>query len=242
MLQNEKSLEMTRQQHQTEYVCRCLFERVGDASFVGHLDLMHTFDRAIRRADMPILYTQGYNPRPMMVFALPLGVGIDTLGDFVDVSLAREVDVNEFMEKVNRFLPAGVKLFGGVNIDEPKNSLMSVVTTAMYRFEAPGIKTPLYSLFEKDELVVEKKSKGKIVTVDIKDLLLSKAQNPSESEDVAEFYCSAGSSSNLRPDVLLKALCKYASYDEESAANCKITRLALFGGKYPKLEDIKYLL
>ena len=95
MLQNERSLEMTRQQHQTEYVVRCLFERVGDASFVGHLDLMHTFDRAIRRAEMPILYTQGYNPRPMMVFALPLGVGIDTLGDYVDISLSRVVDAEE---------------------------------------------------------------------------------------------------------------------------------------------------
>ncbi|MBO7452652.1 MAG: DUF2344 domain-containing protein [Clostridiales bacterium] len=241
MLQNERSLEMTRQKHQTEYVVRCLFERVGDASFVGHLDLMHTFDRAIRRADMPILYTQGYNPRPMMVFALPLGVGIDTLGDFVDVSLSRVVDANEFMEKVNPNLPRGVKLYGGVNIDEPKNSLMSVVTVAMYRLEAPGIKAPMMRLFEKEELMIEKKSKGKIVTTDIRALLLSGAQNPSPDENVFEFYCLAGSTKNLRPDVLLNALCKYEGYDEDLALNTRVTRLALYGGTYPELKDIKEL-
>ena len=242
MLQNERNLEMTRQKHQTEYVCRCLFERLGDASFVGHLDLMHTFDRAIRRAEMPILYSQGYNPRPMMVFALPLGVGIDTTGDYFDISLQRPVDVNEFMDKVNQYLPQGVKLFGGVNIDEPKNSLMSVVTTAMYRFEAKGIKKPLYELFDMDEIIVEKKSKGKIVTTDIRPLLLSGAQLPIENDDVAEFYVRAGSSKNLRPDVLLKALCIHKGFDEIEAANCKVTRLALWGGEYPNLRDIKELL
>lgn len=242
MLQNERSLEMTRQQHQTEYVVRCLFERVGDASFVGHLDLMHTFDRAIRRAEMPILYTQGYNPRPMMVFALPLGVGIDTLGDYVDISLSRVVDAEEFMEKVNKNLPKGVKLYGGINIDEPKNSLMSVVTTAMYRIKAPGVQEPILRLFEKDEIKVEKKSKGKIVETDIRPLLLSKAQRMPEAKDICELYVCAGSSKNLRPDVLMSALCKYEGYDEDDAANAEVTRLSLFGGEYPKLLDIKELL
>ena len=233
---------MTKQKHQTEYVVRCLFERVGDASFVGHLDLMHTFDRAIRRAEMPILYSQGYNPRPMMVFALPLGVGIDTIGDYVDVSLANVVDAEEFMAKVNPNLPKGVKLYGGINIDEPKNSLMSVVTTAMYRFEAPGIQKPIHALFEKESIEVQKKSKGKIVTTDIRPLLLSPAQNPPASEDVAELYVCAGSSKNLRPDVLLNALCVHEGYDEELAANATVTRLMLYGGEYPRLRDIKELL
>lgn len=242
MLQNERDMEMHKKQHQTEYVCRCLFERIGSASYVGHLDLMHTFDRAVRRADMPILYTQGYNPRPMMVFALPLGVGIDTLADYIDISLSYEVDVNEFMEKVNKYLPEGVKLYGGVNITEPKDSLMSVVTTAMYRFEAKGIKKPMEALFKRDEIVVEKKSKGKIVTTDIRSLLLSGAQCPSEDENTAELYCLAGSSRNLRPDVLLRALCQYEGFDEEEAANCRVLRLGLYGGEYPRLVDIKDLL
>ena len=240
MLQNERSLEMNRKQHLKEYVCRCLFERVGDASFVGHLDLMHTFDRAIRRAEMPILYTQGYNPRPMMVFALPLGVGIDTLGDYVDVSLSRFVDVELFMSEVNKCLPKGIKLYGGINIDEPKNSLMSVVSLARYRFEAPGIRQKVVSLFEKDELTVEKKSKGKIVTTDIRPLL--KEVFEGDDPDSCELLVNAGSSKNLRPDIFLNALCEYEGYDPDIAGDASVTRLMLYGGEYPELKDIKDLL
>lgn len=242
MLQNERDKCMKAQPHQTEYVCRCLFERVGDASFVGHLDLMHTFDKAIRRADMPILYSQGYNPRPMMVFALPLGVGIDTLGDYVDVSLKHEVDVNLFMEEVNKFLPKGVKLYGGVNIDEPKNSLMSVVSIARYRLEAPGISDALRKLVTRDELKISKKSKGKMVETDIRPLFISEADDYEKSDDSFEFYVYAGSSKNLRPDVLMNALCEYEGYDRELANNSIVTRLKLYGGDYPELKDIKGLL
>lgn len=242
MLQNERNLSMVTLKHQTEYVCRCLFERVGDASFVGHLDLMHTFDRAIRRAGLPILYSQGYNPRPMMVFALPLGVGIDTLGDYVDISMSREVDVNELMEKVNPFLPKGVKLYGGINIDEPKNSLMSVVTIAKYRFTAPEIKSKMRSLVTRDELRVTKKSKGKLVETDIRPLFICEVPDNETSEDVFECFVYAGSSKNLRPDVFLNALCEYEGYDRKIAANCLVTRLGLYGGEYPELKDIKGLL
>ena len=78
MLQSEREKMMTMQPHQTAYVQRCTFTRSGATTFLGHLDLMTCFERAARRAELPILYSQGYNPRPMMVFALPLGVGIET--------------------------------------------------------------------------------------------------------------------------------------------------------------------
>ena len=242
MLQDERSKLMTKQQHQTEYVVRCLFERKGNCSYVGHLDLMHIFDRAVRRAEMPILYTQGYNPRPMIVFALPLGVGIHTVGDYVDISLAYEVKAEEFIPKVNAQLPQGVKITKGINIPEPKNSLMSVVTTAKYCIEAPDIAKYMNMLFEKKEIVTEKKSKGKLVTTDIRPLLLSTLNKPFDNPDVFGFYASAGSTSNLRPDVLLNALCEQTGYDKELASNAKVTRLSLYGGEYPKLLDIMTLL
>lgn len=242
MLQNERNLSMVTLKHQTEYVCRCLFERVGEASFVGHLDLMHTFDRAIRRAEMPILYSQGYNPRPMMVFALPLGVGIDTLGDYVDISLSREVDASELIEKVNPHLPKGVKLYNGINIDEPKNSLMSVVSIAKYRFSAPDIKEKMQNLIKRDELKVIKKSKSKMVETDIRPLIICEVPDNDTDKDTFECFVYAGSSKNLRPDVFLNALCEYEGYDRELAANCLVTRLGLYGGDYPDLKDIKTLL
>lgn len=217
------------------------FVREGNVSFTGHLDLMRVFERAIRRASMPVLYSQGYNPRPMMVFALPLGVGIDTVGDYVDISLSKTVDIDSFIEAVNPYLPEGVRLLNGVNIIEPKKSIMSVVTTASYRLEAPGITAAIRSLFEKEQLVVKKHSKGKIIEVDIRSLMLSCDSDPLTSPDSCEILVCGGSSKNLRPDVLLNAAAEYANLPTDISKNCQIMRLGLFGGEYPEQLDIMTL-
>ena len=105
MLQSEREKMMTMQEHQTAYVQRASFSREGATVFLGHLDLMTCFERAARRAGLPILYSQGYNPRPMMVFALPLGVGIETRCDYLDVSLKCPYDAEKFTQELNAFLP-----------------------------------------------------------------------------------------------------------------------------------------
>ena len=110
MLQSEREKMMTMQEHQTAYVQRASFSREGATVFLGHLDLMTCFERAARRAGLPILYSQGYNPRPMMVFALPLGVGIETRCDYLDVSLKCPYDADKFTEELNAFLPTGLRI------------------------------------------------------------------------------------------------------------------------------------
>ena len=231
---------MTRQQHQHEYVCRGVFERKGALSYIGHLDLKAVFERALRRAELPLLYTQGFNPRPMLVFALPLGVGLDTEGDYFDVSMEVPVDPEEYIRRINEELPGGLRVLSAVSIDEPKNSLMSVVTCASYRIEAPGITDAVLKVFGQESVETMKKSKGREIKVDIRPLLIKPLT--SSTPDVAEYMCYAGSQQNLRPDVLLKALCETQGYDEKAALDARITRLALYGGTYPDLTSIEGLL
>ncbi len=231
---------MTRQQHQHEYVCRGVFERKGALSYIGHLDLKAVFERALRRAELPLLYTQGFNPRPMLVFALPLGVGLDTEGDYFDVSMEVPVEPEEYIRRINEELPGGLRVLSAVSIDEPKNSLMSVVTCASYRIEAPGITDAVLKVFGQESVETMKKSKGREIKVDIRPLLIKPLT--SSTPDVAEYMCYAGSQQNLRPDVLLKALCETQGYDEKAALDARITRLALYGGTYPDLTSIEGLL
>lgn len=231
---------MTRQQHQHEYVCRGVFERKGALSYIGHLDLKAVFERALRRAELPLLYTQGFNPRPMLVFALPLGVGLDTEGDYFDVSMEVPVEPEEYIRRINEELPGGLRVLSAVSIDEPKNSLMSVVTCASYRIEAPGITDAVLKVFGQESVETMKKSKGREIKVDIRPLLIKPLT--SSTPDAAEYMCYAGSQQNLRPDVLLKALCETQGYDEKAALDARITRLALYGGAYPDLTSIEGLL
>lgn len=236
----EKKMEMTKQLHQHEYVCRGTFRRSGALSYIGHLDLKSVFERALRRTDLPMLYSQGFNPRPMIVFALPLGVGINTEGDYIDVSMEIPVEPEEFITKVNEVLPEGLEIISAVSIDEPKNSLMSVVTIAEYRVDAPGISKNLEEIFAMEKIETTKKSKGKEVAVDIKPLLITITDT--SEPDSARYMCYAGSTQNLRPDVLLKAMTEILGYDKDLAANATITRLKLYGGKYPDLASIEGLL
>lgn len=231
---------MTTKTHQHEYVCRGLFERKGALSYIGHLDLKAVFERALRRAELPLLYTQGFNPRPMLEFALPLGVGIDTEGDWVDVVMEVPVDPDEYVSRINAELPEGLKVIRAVSLDEPKKSLMSVVTCAEYRIEAPGITEAVLKLFDMEHAETTKKSKGREVKTDIRPLLIKPLT--SSTADSAEYMCYAGSQQNLRPDVLLKALCELAGYDLEKAAEARITRLALHGGEYPDICSIEGLV
>ena len=235
----EQLKQMTTKQHLHEYVCRGLFERKGALSYIGHLDLKAVFERALRRAELPLLYTQGFNPRPMLEFALPLGVGIDTEGDWVDVAMEVPLDPDEYVKRINEELPDGVRVIRAVSIDEPKKSLMSVVTCAEYRIEAPGITAALLDVFAKEQVETTKKSKGREVKTDIRPLLIKPLT--SSTPDRAEYMCFAGSQQNLRPDVLLKAICESTGYDSAAAAEARITRLALYGGTCPDLTSIEGL-
>jgi len=240
MREDERRKMMTTKQHQTAYVCRCRFSRTGATSFIGHLDLKTVFERAVRRAGLSMLYSQGFNPRPMLVFALPLGVGIDTTADYVDISMAEPQDPDNFRKKVNEELPEGLRIESCITIDEPKRSLMSVVTAACYTLEAPDISRKIISLFRMETVEIEKKSKGKIKTADIRPLMIKPVE--AISPDKIEVMVYAGSVKNLRPDVLLSALVRYEGLDPEAASDCVVTRTGLFGGEYPDIEEIEGLV
>lgn len=226
---------MTTQKHQKQYVQRAVFARKGALSYIGHLDLMRCFERAIRRAELPILYSQGYNPRPMMVFALPLGVGIHTEGDVVDVPMSVPVDPEEFITKVNEELPVDLKILSSVSIPEPKDSLMSIVAAADYRIEAKGIGLIATNILEYDEVITTKKSKGKQITVDIRSLILDVRK---VDDDSIILSVAAGSSKNLRPDVFMNALCTILNFDSDEAKDACVTRIALYKEESDKLSKI----
>lgn len=234
---NPQILEMTKKQHQTEYVCRSVFKRSGALSYLGHLDLLGVFERAVRRSGLPMLYSQGFNPRPMMVFALPLGVGIDTEGDVIDISMSVPVSEEEFLNAMIPQLPEELQIVRTISIDEPKNSLMSVVTAATYRMEGKDISKYISMLFKMSEVLVEKRNKKKqIVQTNIRDMMYEVNSIP--SEDVINITVAAGSSANLRPDLLLQAAISYFGMPEEDAGSTVFIRTGLFGGEYPELKDV----
>ncbi len=244
----DKQKAMTMLPPQVAHVIRFTFTRQGAMAYIGHLDLMRTFERALRRAHQPVLYSQGYNPRPMMVFALPLGVGIATVSDYLDVSFAEPLAPDEVIKAVNSYLPQDVFLTHAHVVDASGSSLMSLVSAAAYDLIAPNIVEPALFLLERDEIIVEKQSKGKPLLVDIRPLILdirpiasqaSGLESPeSATTEGIQLLVCAGSSRNVRPDLFLSALTLYQNYPPSLAANCQVRRKDLYQGEYPQLVSL----
>ena len=89
---------------------RIRFAKTGRASFLGHLELMDAMRRAARRADLPLRYTEGFHPRPVLNLGRALSVGIESECEFMDVGLSEAMDLQEVCTRLNAVVPHGVQV------------------------------------------------------------------------------------------------------------------------------------
>lgn len=116
---------------------RVRFAKYGAVKFVGHLDVLRYFQKAVRRAGLKIAYSQGFHPHQIMSFASPLGVGITSEGEYLDMELTAEYTPKEIVEALNRTMVEGFTVLSARILPEPENgrkreTAMSLVTAADY--------------------------------------------------------------------------------------------------------------
>ena len=98
--------------------------------FISHLDLIRAFERALRRASLPVAYTQGFNPRPKMSFSPALSVGITSNSEYMDVDFYKEVPPQVVISRLNQALPDGLQIVKAGIADEKLP--LSALNGAMY--------------------------------------------------------------------------------------------------------------
>lgn len=150
---------------------RALFEKTGQAVWMSHLDLMRVFQRAFKRAGLVLTHTQGYNPRPSVSIALPLSVGVKSHCELLDFELdGQNVSCDEILERLNRALVDGVRVLQVYeNGDKLKNlALLDCDVILEYDTGIPdNAVEAITSLFARENLLVEKRSKNGTVEQDI---------------------------------------------------------------------------
>ena len=143
---------------------RALFEKTGNAVWISHLDLMRVFQRAFKRAELPLTHTQGFNPRPSVSIALPLSVGIESRCELLDFDLEGEkVPNEEILHRLNENLVSGVKILAVYDdFSKIKNlAYLDCVLTLEYDAGFPASAGEmLKELFAREEVVVEKRTKN----------------------------------------------------------------------------------
>ena len=150
---------------------RALFEKTGNAVFISHLDLMRLFQRAFKRAGLPLTHTQGYSPRPSVSIALPLSVGISSHCELLDFELTDcNVDLPEMKKRLNEALIEGVRILEIYpECSKIKNlAFLDCQVCLEYDNGIPeGAKEQIGKLFSQPSLTVEKSGKNGITTQDI---------------------------------------------------------------------------
>ena len=142
---------------------RILFEKRGNAVWISHLDLMRLFQRAFKRAGLPLTHTQGFNPRPSVSIALPLSVGVESCCELLDSDLDGDKVANRIVRgKLNDFLVPGIRVIkvydNGQKIKHL--ALLDTVVTLEYDEGIPeGAVSKLENFFRQEEILVEKKTK-----------------------------------------------------------------------------------
>lgn len=150
---------------------RLLFEKTGNAIWISHLDIMRLFQRAFKRAGLPLTHTQGFNPRPSVSIALPLSVGVESACELLDFDLdGYDVSNEEICTRLNQALSEGVtvrKVYDGGRKIRDLSLLRCVVSMEYDRGVPAGARERIQALFARDSLSVPKKTKSGIQDQDI---------------------------------------------------------------------------
>lgn len=149
---------------------RALFEKVGSARFISHLDLMRLFQRAFKRAGLPLTHTQGFNPRPSVSIALPLSLGAESHCELLDFDLESPVPLEDIRNRLNAALIDGIRVRevydNGAKIKYL--ALLQSRLTLEYDGGIPaGAESAIGQLFARETLVLEKKNRNGVTQQDI---------------------------------------------------------------------------
>lgn len=209
---------------------RLLFEKKGNAVWISHLDLMRLFQRAFKRAGLPLTHTQGFNPRPSVSIALPLSVGVESRCELLDFDLDGETLPNEqILSRLNGALVEGVKVLKVYDNGCKIRYLTYLDCAVELEYDAgipEGALEEISSLFAREEIFVEKKGKSGVVEQNIKPMIRRLSVIPLDSSVIrleARVCCQ---NPTLNPMQLSAAVNKYLPDLKPDFARC--SRLELY--------------
>lgn len=219
---------------------RVKFSKGEEVKYISHLDTLRTFERAIRRANIPIAYSHGFNPRPQLSFGLPLSVGVTSETEYVDLEMEEEIPPQEFMQKLNDNMPSGFRILEAKYISSTE-SLMASIKVASYEIEVRSseevkmddLSECIRLLLNKNSVIVQKATKDKVKEVDIRPYIYNIEVVENNKGNVKmNFVLSAGNIFNLKPELVIRALKQVCQVDMKIT---KIHRTGLYGANGTKL-------
>lgn len=196
---------------------RIKFRKYGVMKFIGHLDIMRYFQKAMRRADIDICYSGGFSPHMIMSFAAPLGVGITSDGEYVDIEVNSTRSSADSLKALNDTMVEGVEVSGYVLLPDNAKTAMSIVAAADYElsfkdgYEVPAEKAAFENAIaafftNAREVLITKQTKKSERTMDLKPLVYDFSMREKDGKPAFYLNLSTGSTDNVKPELVVEAL------------------------------------
>lgn len=162
---------------------RIKFQKYGVMKFIGHLDMMRYFQKAIRRADIDIAYSEGYSPHQIMSFAAPLGVGVTSDGEYLDIEVKSSKSSKESIQALNQTMTEGISILEYRKLPDTAKTSMSLVAAADYLvYQKPGyaplaetyaqLQAKVKAFYEgQSQIMITKQTKKREIEMNLKPLI-----------------------------------------------------------------------
>ena len=227
---------------------RIRFGKHGAMKYIGHLDIMRYFQKAMRRAAIPMKFSQGYHPHPIISFAEPLGLGITSDGEYMDIETEEDIDGPAAMKALGEAMVDGMVIHSLRRLPENAKNAMASVEASSYRLTYRRGKAPLQlrelidardDFYDRAEhITIVKKTKKSERSLDLKPLIYrweiepfvpntaAKGQSdfpidPSDEECGSichRIMLSSGSTDNIKPDLVMEHFHRFLGLDPQEYA------------------------
>lgn len=199
---------------------RIKFRKYGPIRFIGHLDVMRFFQKAIRRAGLDVAYSQGFSPHQIMSFASPLGVGLESNGEYMDIEVHSIISCEDTMNRLNAASAPGIEVVSVKILPEKAGNAMASVSAASYTVafcEGRGphfeIEPALTRFLAKEQILITKEGKKGNREVDLKPGIYELTWK----DDAFYMLVDASSAGNIKPIQIIEAL--FADNQEQLSEN-----------------------
>lgn len=235
---------------------RIKFAKYGTMKFIGHLDMMRFFQKAIRRADIDIKYSEGFSPHQIMSFAAPLGVGVESVGEYFDMEVLSMTDENEMKDALNQVMVEGVKILSVTILPDKAKNAMASVAAAAYQihlkeggFDIPDLAAAVDAFYAQERIPYTKETKKSVLEMDLKQgiyemyagetQVMEAVMSAAAAQlitDPAKKYLTvpcirmmvdASSGGNIKPTVVFEKFCAFAGCEIPLSA-VQVTRLETY--------------
>lgn len=200
---------------------RIKYTKTGHLKYIGHLDVMRYFQKAVKRAGLDIAYSKGFSPHQLMSFAAPLALGVTSEGEYFDAEFNSLISSDEFVRRLNEQMVDGIAVKDVILLPDHAKNSMSIVAASDYHITISDGENDEWFTDKKEKLLVAAEHLLEHETIEV----LKKTKKNEKIEDIKKgiyklfpdgdkiyMLLAAGSEYNLKPELVVEALCKKNGY------------------------------